>query len=272
MAHDLSRRVAIITGASSGIGAAVARVLCAAGCRCVINARRADRLESIAGELNGARPGTAATVVGDASEARTIDAMFEKARASAGAGGLGAPADLVVVNAGRGLSGSILTSDTAQWEDMVRTNLIGAARLMRKAAEELTRLVEAPEGEAGVNGAWLNRPRDIVVIGSSVGRNISPFSSMYGSTKFGLHSLAEAMRREIGPKGVRVTLVEPAIVESEFQSVAGYDPTTFGAFMRRIGPVLTPRDVAEQIEFVVSRPAHVHACDVMIRPTRQDYP
>ncbi|HNB59390.1 MAG TPA: SDR family NAD(P)-dependent oxidoreductase, partial [Phycisphaerales bacterium] len=98
MAHDLSRRVAIITGASSGIGAAVARVLCAAGCRCVINARRADRLEAMAKDLNGARAGAAATVVGDASDAKTIDALFERARSTASTGGLGAPADLVVVN------------------------------------------------------------------------------------------------------------------------------------------------------------------------------
>jgi NADP-dependent 3-hydroxy acid dehydrogenase YdfG len=105
-----------------------------------------------------------------------------------------------------------------------------------------------------------------------VGRHISPFSSMYGSTKFALHSLTEALRREVGPKGVRVTVVEPAVVKSEFQSVAGYDAGTFGAFMEKIGPVLEPGDVARAIGFVLEQPSNVHLYDVALRPTRQDYP
>jgi len=110
------------------------------------------------------------------------------------------------------------------------------------------------------------------VLGSNVGRHISPFSSMYGATKFGVNSLAEAARRELGPKGIRVSLIEPGIVESEFQAVAGYDPESFGALMEKFGPVLAPEDVARTIGFIVSQPAGVHVCDVVIRPTKQDYP
>ena len=128
------------------------------------------------------------------------------------------------------------------------------------------------DGEGRTGPAVLTHPRDIVVLGSTVGRHISPFSSMYGSTKFAVNSLAEAARRELGPKGIRVTLVEPGFVVSEFQGVAGYDPEWFKGVVERIGPVLTPADVARTVGFIVSQPAAVHINDIVIRPTRQDYP
>lgn len=266
------QRVAIITGASAGIGEAVAADLAGRGFRLVLNARRVEKLEAAAFRLEKrptpGSPPTAVCVAGDASEQRVIDAMFDAAEKH-----FHQAADTVIVNAGRGLAGSLTTSDQTQWEEVLRTNYVGAARLMRTAAERLLRVIDKnPEGEAGKTGEWLKRPRDIVAIGSSVGRNISPFSSMYGSTKFAVHALAEALRREIGPKGVRVTTIEPAIVASEFQAAAGYDPVGFGAFMEKIGPVLLPADVAGAIGFVVSQPAHVHINNVAIRPTRQDYP
>lgn len=118
----------------------------------------------------------------------------------------------------------------------------------------------------------VTRPRDIILLGSTVGKHISPFSSMYGSTKFAVNSIAEAVRRELAPRGIRVTTISPAIVRSEFQAVAGYDPDKFGAFMDNIGPVLDPADIARTIVFIASQPAHVCINDVVIRPTRQDYP
>ncbi len=266
----LSGRVAIVTGASAGIGLAIVERLVRAGCRAVLNARRGDRLTATCERLQASRRSEqpiAVAVAGDAADQAVIGATFAAAKEH-----FDAPADLVVANAGRGLSGSVMTSDPGQWEAMIQTNLIGAARLMRAAAEQMLQQATAAEGETGVSGPWLSRPRDVVLIGSTVGRHISPFSSMYGSTKFALHSLGEALRREVGPKGVRVSIVEPGVVESEFQSVAGYDAANFGAFMRRIGPVVQPEDVARSVEFMVSQPAHIHVADLLIRPTRQDYP
>ncbi|CAG0977135.1 putative oxidoreductase [Phycisphaerales bacterium] len=256
---SLEGRIAVVTGASAGIGLAVARILAAQGAMVVVNARRQAKLEEVVGELG---KGRAIAVAGDCSEPAVIGRLLDAARST-----FGREADLVVVNAGRGLNGSVLTSDTSQWEEMVRTNVIGAAHLIREAG---LRLSKATEGKSGP--AVLDRARDIIVLGSTVGRHVSPFSSMYGSTKFAVHGLTEGARRELGPRGVRVSLVEPGFVVSEFQGVAGYDQKWMDGVFERIGPPLTPDDVARTVAFMASQPAGVHVADVLIRPTRQDYP
>jgi NADP-dependent 3-hydroxy acid dehydrogenase YdfG len=271
---NVKGRIAVITGASAGIGEAIARSLAEAGALLVINARRANRLQSLAGELGG--PERVAVVAGDAADNSTIVSMLDTARDRFGRGSR--EADLVIVNAGRGLRGSPYDSDEAQWEEVIRTNFLAAARLMRTAALRMAGPTPVVQGapQPGLAPAppadWLVRPRDIIVLGSTVGRHLSPFSSMYGSTKAAVHMLAESLRRMCGPRGVRVSLLEPGIVRSEFQEVAGYDPESFGRFMESIAPVLTPEDIARTVLFIASQSAGVHINDVMIRPTRQEYP
>ncbi len=116
------------------------------------------------------------------------------------------------------------------------------------------------------------RAADIVIIGSVVGRHVSHFSAVYGSTKFAIHSLAEGLRREIGPQGVRVSLVEPGIVLSGFQDAAGYSEELVQNFTENFGPLFYGAEVAETIHYIVNQPPHVHISDIMIRPTRQAYP
>jgi NADP-dependent 3-hydroxy acid dehydrogenase YdfG len=261
LSSELSGRVAVVTGASAGIGRAIAADLVARGARVVVNARRAEKLDAFVRELSaGRREPVAVAVAGDAADDATIAAMLDAAKRA-----FGREADAVIVNAGRGLKGSATDSDTSQWEELIRTNLLGAARLIRAAAARL--LAQVPAGEP-----WTSHPRDLVVIGSIVGRHVSPFSSMYGSTKFAVHGLTEGVRRELGPKGVRVTLVEPGFVTSEFQGVAGYADEWYKGVVERLGPVLLPEDVARTISFVLAQPAHVHVSDFIVRPTRQDYP
>lgn len=258
--NALEGRIAVVTGASAGIGEAVARELAAGGARVVLNARRRDRLEALALDLGHAHGrGCCAVAPGDCADPGVISSMLVAAESA-----FGAAPDLVVVNAGRGLAGSVLSSDDAQWEEVIRTNLVGAAALMRAAA---ARMLASLEGQD-----WRARPRDIIVLGSIVGRHVSPFSSMYGSTKFAVHALAEALRREIGPRGVRVTLIEPAVVVSEFQSVAGYTDDLVAGFEQKFGPLLAPADIARAIAFTASQPPSVHVSDIVIRATRQDYP
>lgn len=270
---DLTGRIAVITGASAGIGEAVARELVANGARVVLNARRADRLEALVRDLG---PERAAACAGDAAEDAVIRRMLDLARERFGGGTR--EADLVVVNAGRGLRGSVYDSDPAAWEELSRINWLAAARLMRASAERMAGAIPVVQGAPKPAeppkppADWPRSARDIVVLGSTVGRHISPFSSLYGSTKAGVHMLAESLRRLLAPRGVRVTLLEPGIVRSEFQAVANYDPASFGQFMDSIGPVLEPRDIAELVLYVTSRPAAVSLNDVMVRPTRQEYP
>lgn len=271
MTTFLSGRIAVVTGASAGIGLAIAQELASQGAGVVINARRAELLKAAADGINTSAGATAekprcVPVAGDCSEQGVIDQLLNTARRT-----FGSEADLVVVNAGRGLNGSVLTSDTTQWEEMVRTNILGAAAMMRSTAKRLTSLV--PESETGQAGAWVKRSgRDMIVLGSVVGRHVSPYSSMYGGTKFAVHGMVEGVRRELAPKGVRVSLVEPGFVVSEFQGVAGYDPAWFNGVVDRIGPVLEPVDVARAVAFIASQPAHVHVSDILVRPTRQEYP
>ena len=259
----LEGRIALITGASAGIGEQTARDLASLGARVLINARRAEKLDALAREITDAG-GTAVACPGDCTDPGTIDSMYD-----ASADSFGRTPDLVVVNAGRGLRGSPLSSDPDAWEEIMRLNVVGATRLIRKAAHDMKTMCPPPEEDAE---SWLRTPRDIVVIASSVGKNISPFSSMYGSTKFAIASIAEAVRRELAPTGIRVSSVSPAIVRTEFQESANYEMEGFGQFMETIAPVLSAEDVSRLIAFIVSQPAHVCVNDTMIRPVRQEYP
>ncbi len=250
----MNSRVAIVTGASSGIGEATARKFVAEGFAVVGNARNGDRLREIESELGDSFCG----VQGDASDSGTIARMFNTAVEK-----FGREPDIVVANAGRGLGGSVSEADLSRFEEILRLNVKGVLALMQEASR---RMVEMQKS------GFPEKPADIVAIGSVVGRNISPFSAVYGSTKFAVHGLAEGLRREIGPKGVRVTLVEPGIVLSGFQDGAGYDEAQVKRFEENFGPLALPEDIANAIFFVVSQPPHVHVSDIVVRPTRQDYP
>jgi NADP-dependent 3-hydroxy acid dehydrogenase YdfG len=174
----------------------------------------------------------------------------------------GKPADIVVANAGRGLGGSVKDADLTEFEAVLKINVTGALALLQKAAQKMV----------AEQTAYPKQAADIVIIGSVVGRHISPFSAVYGATKFAVHALAEGLRREVGPKGIRVSLVEPGIVISGFQDGAGYSDEMVRNFEDRFGPLLHGEDVARAIHYIVSQPPHVHISDIMVRPTRQDYP
>ena len=247
-------RIAIVTGATSGIGEATVRQFIASGFGVVGNGRNAEKLAQLAEEFGDAF----VAVVGDASVETVQEQLFIAAEER-----FSKPADIVVANAGRGLGGSVKEADLAEFKEVVEINLTGTLSLLQKAARRMVAIQES---------AFPKSAADIVVIGSVVGRNISPFSAVYGSTKFAVHSLAEGLRREIASKGVRVSLVEPGIVISGFQAAAHYSDELVDTFHERFGPLLISEDVANAIHCIVSQPPHIHIADLVIRPTRQEYP
>lgn len=253
LTHHFSR-IAIVTGASSGIGEAIVRKFIASGYGVIGNARNADKLNALEKELGEAFCG----VAGDASELTIIETLFTAAIKR-----FGKSADIVVANAGRGLGGSVKDADLSQFDAMLKLNVTGTLVLLQKAAQNMVNEKQSKPPEQAA---------DIVVIGSVVGRHISPFSAVYGATKFAVHSLTEGLRREVGPKGIRVSLVEPGIVISGFQDAADYGEKLVQEFNDKWGPLLQPNDVANAVHFIVSQPANVHISDIMIRPTKQDYP
>ncbi|HUX81791.1 MAG TPA: SDR family oxidoreductase [Halothiobacillus sp.] len=247
-------RVAIITGATSGIGEATARKFVANGYAVVGNGRNAEKLRVLEQEMGPAFAG----IAGDASDGVLLERLFDAANKR-----FKKEADIIVVNAGRGLGGSVKDADLSQFEDMLKVNVTGALVLLQKTAKKMAD--EQPS-------SYPRQARDVVIIGSVVGRHISPFSAVYGATKFAVHALTEGLRRELGPKGIRVSLVEPGIVISGFQEGAGYGDDMVKSFDEKFGPLLHGEDVANAIHYIVAQPPHVHISDIMVRPTRQDYP
>jgi NADP-dependent 3-hydroxy acid dehydrogenase YdfG len=252
MSINTKSRTALVTGASSGIGRATARALAESGFNVAVNARRKEKLDTLVAEIEGAG-GVARAFPADAADTASLDALWSDVAAWCGT-----TPTVLVANAGRGLQGGVLSSEREPWEEMFQLNVVGTLHLMRCAANAMK---DAGEG-----------PRDIVVLGSVVGSHISPFSGVYGATKFAIEAAAEALRREVGRAGVRVTTIKPGVVASEFQEVAGYDEANFGAMVAKFGDMLEPEDVARSIRFVVEQPANVHVNQIIIRPVGQDYP
>ena len=172
-------------------------------------------------------------VVGDAADDTVLEKLFISAEEH-----FGKTFDIVVVNAGRGLDGSVMTADLSQFEDLIRINVTGALSLLQMAAKKMVDTLQ---------DAFPESAADIVIIGSVVGRNVSPFSTVYGASKFAVHALAEGLRREVSPKGIRVSLVEPGLLMSGFQAGAGYSDELVQSLEEKFGPALVGDDVANAI-------------------------
>ncbi|WP_426094739.1 SDR family oxidoreductase [Flavobacterium sp. DSR2-3-3] len=253
-------RVGIITGASSGIGKNTALRIASDGFKIVLNGRNEKELDLLKQEINThAGAEIAIVVAGDVTDKKTLEKCIEACQTH-----WGLSPSLFIACAGRGLPGTLITSDEMQWENLWRINVLGLQHQLKAISQVMIASRENdPENKT---------PSDIVVLGSTIGRNVSPFNSVYGATKFATHGLTEALRRELGPKGIRVTLIEPGLVATNFQESAGYDMDWFENYCEEIGPVLIGDDVAKVIQFLVQMPENVHLDNISIRPTRQSYP
>ncbi len=225
-----SDKVFVITGASSGIGAETARAAAADGYRLILAARSTDKLQALAEELGG--PERAVAVSCDVREWDQLEAL---ARSTADTFG---PADVVFANAGFGAKRGWLEETPEFWKDMILTNVYGAAITARAFIPQ----VKETTGH-------------LLLTGSVAGRRALP-GSLYSCTKWAVTAMGEALRQDLNDTGVRVTLIEPGMVDTPF-------------FDSPVKNALRADDIARAVMFAVSQPGHVDVNEILIRPTAQ---
>jgi NADP-dependent 3-hydroxy acid dehydrogenase YdfG len=223
--------VFLITGASSGIGAATARHAAAAGYRLVVAARSTDRLEELASELGGEE--RVLTVRCDVTEWEEQEAMVSAALSRFG------QLDVAFANAGFGARRGFLNESVEHWRSMVLTNVYGAALTVRACIPAL----KESRGH-------------LLLTGSVAGRRALP-GSLYSATKWAVTAMGEAARQDLNGTGVRVTLIEPGMVDTAF-------------FSQQPSDALEADDVARAVMFAVAQPPHVDVNEILVRPTAQD--
>lgn len=237
---DLEPRVAVVTGASSGIGLAVARALSADGAHVVLVARSAERLSAAAAALDGPCTVAPADVTDRAAAADVIgDALAAHGHV-----------DVLVANAGIYVQGDVWTTDPDDIERLVSTNVTGVMRFVRAV---LPAMVERGRG-------------DVVVTSSVSGHQAIPWEPVYSASKHALQAFVHGVRQQLVGTGVRIMSVAPGVVLNDLWQVSGEDEAAAGV---AAGTGMRSEDVAEAVAFMLSRPRHVTVRDLVLLPTNQ---
>jgi NADP-dependent 3-hydroxy acid dehydrogenase YdfG len=253
MTERLDGTVAVVTGASSGIGEATARMLATNGASVVVAARRKDRLDELVSDIERAG-GTAAAVECDVTDQAAATGLVATAIERFGR------LDTLVNNAGVMLLGPIVDAPVDEWNRMIALNLNG---LLYCAHAALPHLIRAAEDGS-------RKVADIVNISSVAGRVARSGSGVYNLTKHGVGAFSESLRQEVTRRHVRVSLVEPGAVATE---LATHVREEVRASMRqRFADVerMEADDIADAITYIVTRPRRVAINEVLIRPTEQE--
>ena len=253
MSRPLDGTVALVTGASSGIGAATARYLASAGAAVTIAARRTDRLAELADEITRAG-GRALIHETDVTDPAQAQAMVETTVRDLGR------LDIVINNAGVMLLGPIENAPMEEWERMVHLNVLG---LLYTAHAALPHLLKAAE-------IGPRRVADIINISSVAGRVARRGSGVYNLSKFGIGAFSESLRQEVTGRHVRVALVEPGAVSTELTS--HLRPEIREQTAQRLANMerLHADDIADAITYMVTRPRRMAVNEMLIRPTEQE--
>lgn len=242
---------AFVTGASSGIGAATAERLVQDGAEVALVGRRGARLREVAGRISAHGAGKTHVyeldVVNVDASRRVVDEF------AGGEGGL----DVLVHCAGTGSWGLAMEADLADWNDMLDVNLRAVMSMTRLALPHLARAASGPRGVA-----------DVVSISSVAGRKVPfPMGSVYAATKHAVGAFSEGLRQEMGPRHVRVGLVEPGIVATEM-TTRGSPNGPDARHPQGLG-FLTADDVARAVHYMISQPKHAAINEILLRPTEQ---
>jgi NADP-dependent 3-hydroxy acid dehydrogenase YdfG len=240
---NLTGKVAVVTGASSGIGAAAARALAAEGVQVVLAARSVDRLKILAQEIGE----SALVVPTDVGDEAAVARLFSEVKQRFG--GL----DLLFNNAGIGYGGDFVDGKTEEWRATIDANLYGVLFCTRQAIPLL-------RGRAGAM---------IATVSSVGGRHGIAGFAVYNATKFAVVGLHDALRKELGPEGIRVSLIEPGAVYTNW----GYNiPKEEMKARRDKLEALKPEDIANALVYAFAQPANVNPQEILVMPTRQTYP
>ena len=253
MADRLDGTVALVTGASSGIGAAAAVSLAAQGAAVALAARRKDRLESLAASIRE-QGGTALVLESDVSDEQQAADVVERTVAELGR------LDTLINNAGVMLLGPAVGAPLTEWQRMVQLNVLGLLYCAHAALPHLLKAAE--EGPRQV--------ADMVNISSVAGRVARNGSGVYNATKHGVGAFSEALRQEVTRRHVRVSLVEPGATSTELAS--HNRPEIQEGMRQRFANMqrMEAEDIADAITYSVTRPRHVAVNEMLIRPTEQD--
>lgn len=251
MTPTLDGTVALVTGASSGIGEATARLLAASGAAVALAARRKDRLDALATEISDSG-GRALVIECDVTEQQQATEAVERTVSELGR------LDTLVNNAGVMLLGPGADAPLSEWQRMVELNVLGLLYCAHGAIPHLLRA--AAEGPREV--------ADMVNISSVAGRVARNGNGVYSLTKHGIGAFSESMRQELASRHVRVSLVEPGATATE---LAGHNrPEILDSIRSQFGQRMEAGDIAEAIGFIVTRPRHVAVNEILIRPTEQE--
>jgi NADP-dependent 3-hydroxy acid dehydrogenase YdfG len=241
MSETNPARVAVITGASSGIGEATARALSTDGYRVALLARRLDRITALADELGE----EAIAVQADVTDRDSLVAAADRVNSELGG------ADVLVNNAGVMLLGPFTPDQRDDYRQMIEVNLLGAITATEVFLDQIT------DGEG-----------DIVNISSVAGRTARSGNGVYAATKWGLNGWSESLRQELLPD-VRVTLIEPGVVATELPNHITHSETREGVQQMYDKAEVTAADIAEIIAFTLSRPRRLAINEVLLRPAGQ---
>jgi NADP-dependent 3-hydroxy acid dehydrogenase YdfG len=248
MTGKLTGKVAIVTGASSGIGEATAIALAAEGATVAIVARRSDRLDNLANRIT-ASGGQVFAITADVSDEAQVNDAVHQTQAKFG------KVDILVNNAGVMLLGMIEGANTEDWRRMLNLNVLG----LMYATHAALPLMKA-------QGAG-----HIVNISSVAGRTVRTGSGVYNASKWAVGAFSESLRQEVYQNNIRVTIIEPGLVATELpQHVT--DPKAKETTANFYGSVknLDSEDIAAAIAYAVTQPSHVNVNEILIRPTEQE--
>ena len=246
----LDGTVALVTGASSGIGAATSASLAAQGAAVAVAARRKDMLDGVAAGIRN-RGGTALVLESDITDEQQATGVVERTVAELGR------LDVLVNNAGVMLLGPVVDAPLPEWKRMVELNVLG---LLYTAHAALPHLLRAAEDDP-------RHVADMVNISSVAGRAARNGNAVYSLTKFGIGAFSESLRQEVTGRYVRVSLVEPGATATELAS--HNRPEVLESIRTQFGQRMDAADIADAITYIVTRPRHVAINEMLVRPTEQ---